>query len=59
VPVLAVFGDRDLSNCTPPTCPQADAEASFYPKSPHFRSKSGRRSRTPSTSTVTPARPPT
>jgi pimeloyl-ACP methyl ester carboxylesterase len=36
VPVLVVVGDRDLSHCTPPTCPQAAAEASFYPKSPDF-----------------------
>jgi pimeloyl-ACP methyl ester carboxylesterase len=34
VPVLAVFGDRDLSNCTPR---RARRPTSFYPKSPHFR----------------------
>jgi len=34
VPVLAVLGDRDLSNCAPR---RARRPTSFYPKSPHFR----------------------
>jgi pimeloyl-ACP methyl ester carboxylesterase len=37
VPVLSVFGDRDVSRCSTPACPQADAERSFWPASPDFQ----------------------
>jgi hypothetical protein len=37
VPVLDLIGERDLSFCTPPDCPEAGDEASFYPASPDFR----------------------
>jgi pimeloyl-ACP methyl ester carboxylesterase len=36
VPVLSVYGDRDVSRCGSPACPQADAEAAFWPASPSF-----------------------
>jgi len=59
VPVLAVFGDRDLSNCTPRRARRPTPRPASTPRARTSGSKSGRRSRTPSTSTVTPARPPT
>jgi hypothetical protein len=59
VPVLAVFGDRDLSNCTPRRARKPTPRPASIPRARTSGSKSGRRSRTPSTSTVTPARPPT
>ena len=34
VPVLTIIGQRDLLFCTPPLCPEAQREASFYPLSP-------------------------
>jgi pimeloyl-ACP methyl ester carboxylesterase len=37
VPVLAVLGDRDFTNCTPPACPQLAAEKGYWPNSPEFR----------------------
>jgi pimeloyl-ACP methyl ester carboxylesterase len=33
-PVLVLIGQRDLSFCSPPACPQAAKEAGFYPASP-------------------------
>lgn len=36
VPVLDLVGSRDRDFCTPPDCPEAENEASFYPASPDF-----------------------
>jgi pimeloyl-ACP methyl ester carboxylesterase len=35
-PVLSVYGDRDVSRCASPACPQAAAEAAFWGASPDF-----------------------
>ena len=37
VPVLSVYGDRDVSRCSTPDCPQADAEPPFWPASLDFQ----------------------
>jgi pimeloyl-ACP methyl ester carboxylesterase len=33
IPVLVLVGAEDLTYCTPPSCPEADLEAGFYPAS--------------------------